>query len=134
MRLLPDTSVWVDYLRDRDEATVAELDRHLERESVFVCGPVLAELIAGTAPQQRDELWLAIGSLPWAAIDQPEWRSVGEVANELRCAGTSVPLTDVVIAVAATNADAELWTRDHDFERIQTVLPSLQLHGSPSPS
>jgi predicted nucleic acid-binding protein len=128
VNLLPDTSIWIDYLRGRDEATVAELDRYLERESVFTCGPVMAELLAGTAPDRRDELWLAIGSLPWAAIDQPAWRSIGEVANELRRAGTSVPLTDVAIAVAATNAAAELWTRDHDFERIQTILPSLELH------
>jgi predicted nucleic acid-binding protein len=132
VRLLPDTSVWVDYLRGRNEATVAELDRYLERESVLICGPVIAELIAGSAAQQRDELWLAIGSLPWAAIDQPAWRAIGEVANELRRVGASVPLTDVTIAVAATNAEAELWTRDHDFERIQAVLPSLALHGSPS--
>jgi predicted nucleic acid-binding protein len=128
VKLLPDTSLWVDYLRGRDAATVAELERHLEGESVLICGPVIAELLAGTAPQQRDELWLAIGSLPWAAIDQPAWRSIGEVANELRRAGISVPLTDVAIAVAAAGAEAELWTRDGDFERIQEVLPELELH------
>ena len=128
MRLLPDTSVWVDYLRGRDATTVAELDRHLERESVLICGPVIAELLAGTASRQQEQLWLAIGSLSWAAIDQPAWRSIGEVAGELRRAGISVPLTDVAIAVAAAGAEAELWTRDHDFERIQTVLPGLELH------
>ena len=129
MRLLPDTSVWVDYLRGRDALTVAELGRHLERESVLICGPVIAELLAGTASGQQDELWLAIGSLPWAAIDQPAWRSIGEIASKLRRAGISVPLTDVAIAVAAARAEAELWTRDEDFERIQTVLPDLELHG-----
>ena len=88
----------------------------------------MAELLAGTAPQQRDDLWLAIGSLPWAAIDQPAWRSIGQVANDLRRAGVSVPLTDIAIAVAAAEAEAELWTNDHDFERIQDVLPQLELH------
>jgi len=126
--LLPDTSVWVDYLRSADAITVTELDRYLERESVFICEPVIAELLAGTAPPQRDELWLAIGSLPWAAIDQPAWRSIGQVAGDLRRAGISVPLTEVAIAVAAAGAEAELWTRDQDFERIRTVLPHLELH------
>ncbi len=129
MRLLPDTSVWVDYLRGRDDILVAELDTHLERESVLICGPVIAELLAGTAPGQQDQLWLAIGSLPWAEIDQPGWRSIGEIAGELRRAGISVPLTDIAIAVAAAGAEAELWTRDDDFERIRTVLPHLELHG-----
>jgi predicted nucleic acid-binding protein len=35
----------------------------------------------------------------------------------------------VAIAVAAAGAEAELWTRDQDFERIRTVLPHLELHG-----
>jgi len=128
VNLLPDTSIWIDYLRGRDEATVAELDRYLERESVFTCGPVMAELLAGTAPDRRDDLWLAIGSLPWAEVDQPAWRSIGEIANELRRAGGSIPLTDVTIAVAAARAEAALWTTDRDFDRIQAVLPALELH------
>jgi predicted nucleic acid-binding protein len=128
VNLLPDTSIWIDYLRGRDPATVAELDRYLERESVFTCGPVMAELLAGTAPERRDDLWLAIGSLPWAEIDQPAWRSIGEVANELRRAGVSVPLTDIAIAVAAADAAAALWTNDRDFERTHEVLPDLDLH------
>lgn len=128
MNLLPDTSIWIDYLRGRDSATVAEMDRYLERESVFTCGPVMAELLAGTAPDRRDDLWLAIGSLPWADIDQPAWRSVGEVANDLRRAGVSVPFTDVAIAVAAAKVEARLWTNDRDFERIQERLPDLELH------
>jgi predicted nucleic acid-binding protein len=130
VNLLPDTSVWIDYLRGRDESTVAELDRYLERESVFTCGPVMAELLAGTTPDRRDDLWLAIGSLPWAEIDQPAWRSIGEVANDLRRTGVSVPFTDIAIAVAAVGAEARLWTNDRDFQRIQEVVPALELHGS----
>jgi len=132
VRLLPDTSIWVEYLRGRDTATVAELDRYLDRESVLICGPVIAELLAGTAPQQRDDLWLAIGSLPWVPIDQPAWRSIGEIANGLRRGGVSVPLTDIAIAVAAANGEAELWTNDRDFQRIQEVLPALELHHTQS--
>jgi predicted nucleic acid-binding protein len=128
VRLLPDTSVWVDYLKGRSLDVVAALDQHLERESVLVCGPVIAELLAGTRPDQREDLWLGIGSLPWAVIDQPAWRAIGETASELRRAGISVPLTDVAIAVAAANAEAELWTGDADFEQIRTVLPQLVLH------
>jgi len=128
VRVLPDTSVWVDYLRGRDPSTVAALDAYLERESVLVCGPVVAELLAGTTPLQREDVWLAIGSLPWADLDRAAWREVGEVANDLRRGGVSVPLTDVVIAVATARSDAELWTRDRNFERIRQTLPTLRLH------
>jgi predicted nucleic acid-binding protein len=126
--LLPDTSIWVDYLRGRDHDTVGELDTHLGRESVLVCGPVVAELLTGTAINQQDELWMAVGSLPWADLDQTAWREAGEVGGALRRLGISVPLTDVLIAVASARAGATLWTRDRDFERIKEALPALELH------
>jgi predicted nucleic acid-binding protein len=125
--VLPDTSVWVDYLRRGASGPAGELERHLEEGSVLVCGPVLAELLAGAPPERRDELWLALGSLPWAELDHAAWRQVGELANDLRRAGVSVPLTDLVIAVAAERSQATLWTRDRDFERIRPVLPALEL-------
>jgi len=128
MKLLVDTSVWVDYLRGREPVLVDRLDGYLDHESVLMCGPVIAELLAGTDPDDREELWLALGSLPWVDLDRAAWRRVGDTAGELRRRGTAVPLTDVAIAVAAEVAEAELWTRDGDFERIREVLPKLELH------
>lgn len=81
----------------------------------------------GAAPEHRDDLWLALGNLPWADLDQMGWRRAGEVASDLRRAGVSVSLTDIAIAVAAVNADAVLWSRDEDFARIQVALPALAL-------
>ena len=128
MNILPDTSVWVDYLNGSNPTLVEELDRYLDRESVFVCGPVMAELLVGTSPEDRDDLWLAVGSLPWVDLDQVAWREVGELGYALRRLGTSVPLVDVAIAVAALSSEAELWTRDTDFARIQGAAPNLSLH------
>lgn len=131
MRVLPDTSVWVDYLRGGKKRSAAALDGFLEQESVLVCGPGMAELLAGTQPDRREELWLALGSLPWAELDHAAWRQVGEVANALRRAGRSVPLTDVIIAIACVRAEAALWTEDRDFERIRQELPALELFKQP---
>ena len=39
-----------------------------------------------------------------------------------------MPLIDLLIAVAAVRADASLWTRDTDFERVAGVLPDLKLY------
>lgn len=131
MRILPDTSVWVDYLRGGKRRSVSSLDGFLEQESVLVCGPVIAELLAGTPPDRREELWLALGSLPWAELDHAAWRQVGELANALRRVGRSVPLTDVIIAIACVRAEATLWTEDRDFERIRQELPALELFKQP---
>jgi len=37
-------------------------------------------------------------------------------------------MTDVMIAVAAVRAQALVWTRDLDFERIRKALPELELY------
>ncbi len=128
MRVLPDTSIWVAYLRDGQGEAAGRLDRLLLRETVLLCGPVLAELVAGTAEEEREALELAVGSLPWADLDRGGWGDAGQTAHRLRRAGRSLPLTDVLIAVAAARAQAAVWTRDRDFERIREVLPELELY------
>ena len=128
MTVLPDTSIWVDYLRAGVDGPAADLDRLLVEEGVAICGPVLAELVAGTAAEDRDELWHALATLPWAELDHEAWRRVGELAFTLRQAGLSLPLTDIEIAVACASSGAVLWTRDDDFHRLRSHLPSLQLY------
>lgn len=90
----------------------------------------MAELLAGTSPSQREVVATALGGLPWAGIEHSAWMQAGELAQELRQRGGSVPLMDLVIAVAAVRADASLWTEDRDFQRVKTVLPGLRLYRS----
>jgi len=129
VRLLADTSVWADYLRLGSTGPSGALDERLAADSVLMCGPVIAELLAGTPDDRAEELWLALGSLPWAELDHEGWREVGRVARTLRRSGTTVPLTDIVIAVATVRAEVELWPTDTDFRRIGPALPDLVLRG-----
>ncbi len=128
MTVLADTSIWVEYLRKGIRGEAAELDRLLQADAVIVCGPVIAELIAGTPRADREELWLGVGGLPWVDLDHDGWRAVGGVAAALRAKGKTVALTDIMIAVICMAADAALWTHDSDFERIRSVEPRLRLH------
>lgn len=127
MTVLADTSVWVDYLRRGRTGRSARLDDLLARGEVVLCGPVVAELVAGTAATRRAELIALLRSLPWADLRQPQWVQVGELAARLRDHGSTTALTNIEIAVAAVAADAELWTWDGDFARIAKVLDSLSL-------
>lgn len=87
---------------------------------------MVAELLAGVPVARTGELWRLLAGLRWADLGHREWRRVGEVAAALRRSGSAVPLTDVEIAVAAAGHDAELWSRDSDFERIEMVLGELR--------
>lgn len=126
MIVLPDTSIWVQYLRHgRTRPVGLALDELLDDRAVVVCGPVLAEVLAGTPADGRPELWSLLSVLPWARLNETEWRLVGDVAAGLREQGQTVAMTDITIAVAAAAIGASLWSRDSDFARIERVLPTL---------
>ena len=125
--VLPDTSVWIAYLRPGGEDITRELSATLERREVLACGPVVAELVAGTRPSDRATLLASLAGLPWAELDHQAWQSVGLLAAELRDRGQAIPLTDLEIAVAAHSSGATLWTADHHFERLAPLLDGLEL-------
>lgn len=89
--LLPDTSIWVAFLRPGSAELTQELTHLLDRGEVMVCGPVLAELVAGASPPDRAALLSSLAGLPWADIGRSEWHAVGLAAAELRAAGGPSP-------------------------------------------
>ena len=125
--ILPDTSIWVAYLRPGSEEVTDELRSALDRHEVFTCGPVVAELVAGAPPRDRTTLLDTFRGLPWADLDREAWGSVGLLAAELRDRGETVPLTDVEIAVAAHTVGATLWTTDGDFARVTPLVDGLDV-------
>ena len=74
---LPDTSIWIDYFRGIEPAA-SELGRLLADEPPSICGPVLAELVTGTPAAQREDVWLALASLPFVDLGRDAWTAAGE--------------------------------------------------------
>jgi len=126
VNVLADTSIWVEYLRRGARSGAARLDDLLVAGEVVVCGPVVAELLAGARSSDRARLWLLLTGLPWAELGPLQWQTVGEVAARLRARGETVALTDIEIAVAAADSSSRLWSRDSDFERLRVDLPTLR--------
>jgi predicted nucleic acid-binding protein len=128
--VLPDTSVWIPYFRSRSGVEGDHLEMLIEQGEVAICGPVLAELLAGAGDSQRDAIVGTVGSLSLADLDRASWEGVGAVARRLRRSGQALPLTDLAIAVAAARSGFALWTLDSDFERIATALDELELYSA----
>ncbi len=128
--VLADTSVWIGYLRqdDLERGSLADrLDSLIDRQQVLMCGPVAAELIAGAREDQREMLAGELAAQPWVELKRSDWLTVGRTAGELRRRGETVPLIDIQIAVCAVKGEAELWTRDRDFERVAGALEGLRV-------
>jgi len=126
--VLPDTSIWVGYFRDTPRDAADHLASLIDAGEVAVCGPVLAELMAGAGREQREDLLETLLGLPWADLDLEAWLSIGETAGKLRRSGTPLPFTDLAIAAAAHRGGYALWSLDSDFERIRTALEGLELY------
>jgi predicted nucleic acid-binding protein len=126
LSVLADTSVWVDYLRKGRASEAARLDDLLVAGEIVVCGPVVAEILAGAKAEDRNKLWVLFAGLPWADLGPVQWQSVGEVAGRLRERGEMTALTDIEIAVAAVESSSRVWTYDADFQRIEGVLTALR--------
>jgi predicted nucleic acid-binding protein len=126
LSVVADTSVWVSYLRKGRASEAARLDDLLVAGEIVVCGPVVAEILAGAKAEDRNKLWLLFTGLPWANLGPVQWQSVGDVAGRLRERGEMTALTDIEIAVAAVESSSRIWTHDSDFQRVAGVLPALR--------
>ena len=128
--VLPDTSVWVDFARQGAKGSAAALYDLLDRGHVATCGPIVAEILAGAEGEVAERISATLDRLPWAELDQASWHEVGVAARRLRSQGQTLPLTDLVIGVAAAHGGHTLWSFDSDFERIQSVVDGLELYAA----
>jgi predicted nucleic acid-binding protein len=126
--VLPDTSVWIPYFRSRNGEEGDRLEELIEQGEVAICGPVLAELLAGARDSQSEAIIGTVGHLPFVELDRAAWEEVGGLARRLRQSGQTLPLTDLAIAVAAARGAHALWSLDSGFERIAPALDALQLY------
>ena len=118
--------MWVEFSRRGAAGRAAGLAGLLDAGEVATCGPVAAELLAGASGEVAERIWETLSSLPWADLSPASWREVGTLAARLRADGQTLPLTDLVIAVATTRGGHTLWSHDADFDRIGAVLTELE--------
>lgn len=124
--IIADTSVWIEYLRRGESGWAWELDELLARGELMMCGPVLAELVAGVPAERRSEYALRLRALPWSALDRDGWLRAGLVRSDLRRGGFTASLIDIAIAVSAAQAGASLWSADAAHERVAAGMNDLR--------
>jgi predicted nucleic acid-binding protein len=125
--IVADTSVWIEYLRRGEAGWAWELDELLARGEIMMCGPVLAELVAGVPAARRSDYAVRLQALPWSGLDRDGWLRAGLVRADLRRGGITASLIDVAVAISAAQARATLWTADAAHERVAAALGDLTL-------
>lgn len=127
MKIIVDTSVWIEYLKNRPP--VAEkLDQQLLAGNIFTVGPVVAELLQGARTEKDYRLLKnSIDGLSYVETGFEDWIKAGSISLKLRRKGVTIPITDCLIAAVAIRQNASVMTYNRHFESI----PDLKLENVP---
>lgn len=119
--VLVDTSVWIEYFKNNAEVAVI-IDDLLDKNQIFITGPVIAELIHGVKTEKELELLkMYLDGVSYLSCDIDDWKNAGILSYNLRRDGTTIPLTDVVIAAVSIRHSLKVYTFDSHFKKIPGV-------------
>lgn len=122
--VLPDTCAWIDYFRPGTTTLGRALEEALTAEAVFVCGPVIYELVQGVRSEKEQSLLRsALSALPFLEMNEALWIKAGRLSAGLRKEGRTIPFSDIIIAVLAVEKNLAVMTADEHFRDI----PGLEI-------
>jgi predicted nucleic acid-binding protein len=121
--ILPDTCAWIDYFRPGEIPLGEWLEKALAAGVVYVCGPVLCELVQGAkSDKERATLTDAMAALPFLEMTEKLWIQAGKLSGALRREGKTIPFSDILIAALALEHDLVVLTADEHFRIIPGVV------------
>ncbi len=108
--LLLDTSVIIDALNGKRDRRPFLRDL-LENGNILACCPInVAEVYAGMRPNEEERTTAFLSSLDFYPITFPVSRLAGEIKNSFGRKGTSLSMTDSLIAAVAIHHQVALIT------------------------
>jgi predicted nucleic acid-binding protein len=124
--ILVDTSVWIDYFRERDTPPVLRLDRLIaDGGDLCVCGVILTEVLQGFRNEQeyrraRDHF----AALNYLEVNRAAHLRGAEIYRSLRARGITVRgVIDCLIASCCIEHGTSLLHNDRDFDAITKHIP-----------
>lgn len=121
--LLPDTCAWIDYFRAPSSKLGSAVEKALSLEQVYICGPVICELVQGVKSVREQEILLnALQALPCLEMEQSLWIKAGQLLATLRKQGKTLPFSDILIATLALEHNLSILTVDKHFKEIPKLF------------
>jgi predicted nucleic acid-binding protein len=112
MIVLVDSDILIEVARARDVATLAKWAELADSDDVVLCSPVsVAELWHGARPREQQSLGDLFRALMCVPVDAETGRQAGEYLRVYH-KSHAVELGDALIAAAAVQNQAILWTRN----------------------
>lgn len=122
MRVLVDTSAWVDFFNGHPSPEAGALSRLIREEAdVLTCGLVVAELLQGlTDPTSLKRIERHFLDMEWLTPREPAtYVEAARLYRDLRSRGVTIRSTiDCLIAMLAGEHDVLLLSKDRDLRLI----------------
>ncbi len=121
-RILIDTSVWIEYFREKSSPIAEKVDQILGEDEVCIPKIVIAELMQGAKSEK--ELSVVRDFLDaFTIIDQKSdtWTQAGNLSYDLKKKGKKIHLLDCYIAIIAQEFRCKIFTLNRHFKEIQKV-------------
>jgi len=122
MRVLVDTSVWVDFFNghpSRQADTLAQLIR--DEADLVTCGLIVSEVLQGLRrARSLEPIETHFREMDWLSPEEPNtYLEAADLFRRLRGRGVTIRSTiDCVIAILAARHDALILSKDRDLTLI----------------
>ena len=127
MKVLVDTSVWIEFFKKKSVFSIEGLELLLEEGYVVTCLPVRSELLSGDINSNNLKIVKeAIDSLPFVDLDwanQGSWDLLVSFAKQAKEAKVACPgLIDRMILASALKSGVALWTFDQKLQKMARLF------------
>ena len=124
MRVLIDTSVWIEFFKANSSVS-NNLELLLIEDSVEICGVVLFELLQGIKSEsEKLKIKDILLNLPYVEINKNIWQKSAEISLNIKKKGYTIPFSDILIGTLAIENNFSVFTLDKHFE----LIPELALY------
>ena len=126
MKLLVDTTVWIDFFRGVESAKTAALERCIQnREDLCCCGFVLAEVLQGIREERELRVTRQLfEGLIYLEDDRSTFELAAAIYRDLRRKGCTIRNSmDCLIASVAMQHGVFFLENDRDYQQIARHYP-----------
>jgi len=126
VRVLIDSSVWIDFFAARDTPQTRLLKSLInDGEDVCICGHILAEVLRGVRhDQQYRKIERCFALMEFLPMTAATFQASADIYRHLKRSGITLKNTiDTFIAAVAIEHGARLLHHDSDFELIAGEFP-----------
>ena len=123
-KVLIDTSVWIQFFREKDSHISSRLRHYLKLNQVCCTGPVVIELYQGAKTiGEIDIINQLLETVHYVEITRAHYHHAGKISYEAARKGKAFTVVDLILAVVAHDEQLKLFTLDTHFKEISRFCP-----------